>query len=136
MVAPTRPLLVPAAAYAATVAHVVDGATITCDVDLGMARLGANLWLHDVRVCLAGAAARPLHAPGGMEARNHLAGLLPVGQPIVLRPLAMEATRVTGRIAVFGTDITDQLVATGWAAPYHGRGPKPTPPWPRATEEQ
>src|SRR5205814_7565302 len=67
--------------YRATVVAVHDGDTVTLDVDLGY-------HLHQTGPYrLAGCNARELHAPGGAEARDHLAQLLPPGTEVTIRSL-------------------------------------------------
>lgn len=136
MVELARPLLAAAVRYTATVARVIDAATVAVDVDVRRRVFGGDLWLHNVRVTLAGCVARPMTIPGGIEARNNLATLLPVGHPVTVMTLRTDpGGGVTGRLTVFGADVTDLLVATDWAAAWHGRGPQPVPPWPRPDEE-
>lgn len=119
------------------VVAVHDGDTISVDIDLQTGRLGINLWLHDVTVRLAGCNARELDEPGGAEAHANLAAILPAGTPVMVA--AQHPDNYGGRVDALiglpdGQDVTDLLIAGGWAARWNGRGPKPVPPWPRPEE--
>jgi endonuclease YncB( thermonuclease family) len=120
--------------YRAVVTSVVDGDTIVAEVDLGF-----HAWHHGP-FRLAGCNARELHAPGGPEARDHLAALLPPGTPVTIQstrpgtpvPDDKYAPRYDAAITLpDGRDLVTVLVAEHWAAPWDGRGPAPVPPWPR-----
>lgn len=123
--------------YSATVAAVHDGDTLSFVIDLGF-----NIFLHPVNdrdrermsFRLLGCNARELSQPGGPEARDHLAQLLPAGAKVTVTSLKPD--KYGGRwLAVVtladGSDLVRQLVDEGWAAPWDGTGPKPIPPWPR-----
>lgn len=123
--------------YWATVAAVHDGDTVSFFVDLGF-----NVFLHPVNeksrermsFRLFGCNARELAQPGGPEARDHLAELLPVGLTVELA--SVKRDKYGGRYDAVvtmpdGTDLRDTLIADGWAVPWDGTGPKPIPPWPR-----
>lgn len=115
--------------YEATIARIIDGDTLTATIDLGF-----HVWLYDRTIRLNGCNAREIHDPGGIEARDNLATLLPPGTPVTLTSIGIDkyGDRIDARIALpDGADLTQQLITTGWAAPWDGHGPKPTPPWPR-----
>lgn len=117
--------------YAATVVRVVDGDTARLDVSLGF-----RAWLRNESFRLASCNARELDEPGGKEARDHLAELLPAGTAVVLRSVKADkyGDRFDASIELpDGRDLVDVLCADGWAAPWDGRGERPVPPWPRAT---
>ena len=84
----------------------------------------------------AGINARELSDPGGPEARDRLAVLLPAGHHVTIR--SVQADKYSGRVIAEvvmanGTDVGRYLLANGWAAPYDGRGKtsEHVPPWPR-----
>jgi micrococcal nuclease len=113
------------------VVRVQDGDGIDLDVDLGFDthHLGAFR--------LLGCNARELSQPGGKEARDHLAALLPPGAKVTVR--TVKPDKYGGRYLAAvtladGTDLVTQLIADGWAMPWDGTGPKPVPPWPRTTQ--
>lgn len=123
----------PPMVFRATVVDVVDGDTLHLDLDLGLRRLGFNLWLHDTATRLAGCNAREHDEPGGPEAGANLAALLPAG---ALVAADVRGRDEYGRLLAYlsladGTDVTGLLIDTHWAAPWNGRGRKPVPPWPR-----
>lgn len=118
----------PSYVYRATVVSVHDGDTLTLDVDLGF-------FVHVVvPFRLAGINARELAQPGGPEARDHLAMLLPAGAVVTVA--SIKPDKFGGRwdaaitCDIFG-DLAAELVASQWAAAWDGTGPKPVPPWPR-----
>ena len=119
----------------ALVATVHDGDTLDVHIDLGTkALLGRALWAHDVPIRLAGCNARELAQPGGPEARDHLAGLLPVGSPAQLSLVTVD--KFGGRLDAVvtlpdGSDLVQLLIASNWAAAWDGTGARPVPPWPR-----
>jgi len=116
--------------YAATVVRVVDGDSIIVDLDLGR-----RIWVRDAPHRLAGIAARELKMPGGVEARNNLSTLLPVGALVTLRSLRpyKYGDSYMAQITLSdGTDLCNRLIADGWALPWDGRGSQPVPSWPLA----
>lgn len=139
--------MTPSQTHPAVVLAVHDGDTITVRVTLASTRLkdtdlgfhvyaeGRKLTLH-IPVRLLGCNAIELNQPGGVEARDNLASLLPVGTPITLRTVATDKyARYDAAITLpDGTDLVPKLIADGWAAPWNGQGPKPVPAWPRTTK--
>jgi endonuclease YncB( thermonuclease family) len=131
--------------HAGTVLAVHDGDTITVAIPLASTRrangdLGFHLYAehgHVVLHCpirLLGCNAIELKDPGGREAQQNLASLLPIGTVVTLRTVAADkwGTRWDAAITLpDGTDLVPHLIATGWAAPWTGQGPKPVPAWPR-----
>jgi endonuclease YncB( thermonuclease family) len=86
-------------------------------------------------VRIAGINAAELSEPGGPEARDALAGLLPAGTVVTLRRVRPDkfAGRVDARlIRADGVDVGQWLVGHGHAASWDGTGPRPVPPWPPA----
>jgi micrococcal nuclease len=121
----------PAYRYAATVTAVHDGDTITADVDLGF-----GVWLRGQAFRLRGLNARELAEPGGIEARDNLAGLLlPPASPGVTLT-SVKPDKYGGRYDAWvtlpnGDDLATVLISVGWAAAWDGKGVKPVPAWPR-----
>lgn len=121
--------------YRAEIVEVHDGDTITCDVDLGF-----HLWHNAARFRIAGISARELSAPGGREAREHLAGILPPGSQVLIRSIrvghdpadSMSFDRYVVTVQLpNGSDLATLLVNTGWACWWNGRTkPVRYPPWP------
>lgn len=123
--------LAPLYIYAATVASVHDGDSVRLNVDRGFRE-----WWLDQPFRLAACNARELREPGGKEARDHLAALLPPGTKVLLQSIKADeyGNRYDAEITLpDGRDLVDVLCADGWAAPWDGRGERPVPPWPRAT---
>jgi endonuclease YncB( thermonuclease family) len=125
-----RRIIGPAYTYSALVLAVHDGDTFTAEVDLGFQ-------VHVVTsVRLLGCNAIELADPGGVEAGEHLRGLL-LGQGIYLRTVKPDKfggrydAQVTVTIAGVALDLATVLIEQGWAAPWDGKGPKRVPPWPR-----
>jgi endonuclease YncB( thermonuclease family) len=112
----------------ATVVRVIDGDTLEADLDLGW----RHTWRSSVR--LAGLNARELRDPGGPEARDHLARLLPPGTQVVLRSIELDKFgRSLATVWEGKTNINRLLLEEGWAAPYDGHGltSAHVPVWPR-----
>lgn len=113
--------------YRATVVRVIDGDTVILDVDLGfymMARMSCRL---------TGINARELHDAGGAAARDHLAGLLPVGTSVVVS--SVKPDKYAGRFDGIVYDETHksanaQMITAGYAISWDGHGAAPVPPWP------
>jgi endonuclease YncB( thermonuclease family) len=121
--------------YYAYVRSVHDGDSLTVDVDLGM-----GVWKHSVALRLYGCNARELSDPGGPEARDAVAALLPVGTRVVVHSYKpdrdLPEDKYGGRYDASitlpdGDDLVTLLVAQQWVAPWDGKGAKPVPPWPR-----
>lgn len=109
--------------------HVVDGDTIDVMADLD----AFDMWALK-RFRLLGCNAIEHDQPGGVEAREHLAELLPTGTPVTLTSVKVD--KFGGRYDAAiklpdGTDLVAALIADHWAVAWDGRGPKPVPPWPR-----
>jgi endonuclease YncB( thermonuclease family) len=108
------------------------------DADTGLFRVDRGNRDYSVwSVRVLGCAARELADPGGVEARDWLRMLLPVGTPVVLT--TAKPDKFGGRIdahvwfsAVGGVaDLTEVMIGAGWAARWNGTGKQPKPPWPR-----
>lgn len=119
--------------YNAVVLSVHDGDTINVRWDWGRRRYD-----DPQPIRLLGCSARELKEPGGIEARDNLAALLPVGTPVTLTTAKDDkfAPRVDAYVSYAGpdgvlVDLTSRLIQTGWAAPWDGNGPAPKPAWPR-----
>jgi endonuclease YncB( thermonuclease family) len=138
---------VTAQSHPATVLTVHDGDTISVSIrlartrarnaDLGFHVYAENGWLvlhADIR--LLGCNAIELKDPGGAEAQQNLAALLPLGTVVNVRTVSNDPDKWGGRwdgdvTLPDGTSLVDGLIRDGWAAPWTGLGPKPTPDWPR-----
>lgn len=115
--------------YRATVLSVHDCDTLTARIDLGCC---VSI---EYSVRLLGCNARELAQPGGIEARDHLRSVLPVGAQFLLTSVHFDkwAGRIDGAITLAdGADLVGQLIAGQWAAAWDGKGVKPVPPWPRS----
>lgn len=128
-----RRLTGPAYTYSAVALEVHDGDTFTAEIDLGF-------HVHFVTsVRLLGCNAIELGQPGGREAGDHLQALL-VGQTIYLRTVKVDKyggrydAQVTVVIAGVSMDLATTLIEQGWAAAWDGKGPRPTPAWPRVAQ--
>jgi endonuclease YncB( thermonuclease family) len=137
--------------YRGQILTVHDGDTVRVDLDLGIGTshkdidLGFDIHItgrrlrlrEDVR--LYGCNAIELSQPGGTEAQQHLAGLLPVGSWVTVQTIKNDkyGGRYDAKIALAdGRDVTTVMCADGYAAPWDGVGSKPVPAWPPATEGQ
>jgi endonuclease YncB( thermonuclease family) len=113
--------------YPVTVVRVIDGDTVLVDLDLGF-------WMTARLSCrLAACNAIESNQPGGSEAHTHLAALLPVGTVTTTRSIGVDkySGRFDGYLALpDGRDATAVMIADGYAAPWNGKGKRPTPPWP------
>lgn len=124
--------------YNAVVTDVHDGDTVTVHLDLGV-----DTWKHDFHVRLHGGNARELNQPGGKEAQQNLASLLPVGSTVVVRSYKadhdVDPDKYGGRYLAAitlpdGRDLVTLLIEQQWLAPWDGTGKKPVPPWPRTVQ--
>lgn len=124
-------------AYNATVVDVHDGDTFSVIVDRGFYDYLGN-HDHPIPVRLLGCNAIELAQPGGVEARDNLRALLPVGSAVVLRTAKPDkyAPRWDALVETpTQPDLVAYLVAQQWVAAWDGVGPKPTPPWPRTVTQ-
>lgn len=122
-----------------TVVH--DGDTVDMDViqefDIGFGGTITSRQPHSFR--LFGCNANELAAPGGPEARDNLAAMLPVGTHVRLG--SVKDDKYGGRQDAIlwaidpatGTEynVVQRLIDTHWAVAWNGQGVKPKPPWPR-----
>lgn len=96
--------------------------------------MGRHIWERNAKHRLNGCNSRALTEPGGTEARDNLAALLPVGAIVTLKslkPYKYGDEYMCDIILPDGRDLVPLLIAEGWSAPWNGLGPKPIPPWPR-----
>ena len=120
----------------ADVVRVIDGDNVELDI---ISDIGFNDTVSRRRSFrLLGINARELDQPGGVEAQQNLAKLLPVGSSVRLQSVKLD--KFGGRYdaliylpsAVDDRDtINGRLVLEWWAASWNGQGSKPVPPWPR-----
>lgn len=87
---------------------------------------------------LFGANANELAAPGGIEARDNLRAVLPVGTHLRLASVATDKFGPRWDAVLWATNldgteynVVQKLIDTHWAVPWNGNGTKPKPPWPR-----
>jgi endonuclease YncB( thermonuclease family) len=110
------------------VVEVVDADSVRVQLDLGF----DLSWRVLCR--LHGIAAREKNEPGGLEAREHLAGIIPPGTLVDV--LSVKYDKYSGRVltvlfhGVSRVDVGAQMVRDGYAAPWNGVGVQPKPPWP------
>lgn len=119
----------PAYTYAAEILRVIDGDTITARVSLGW---NVSIEIHGR---LHGVNTREHDEPGGAEATEHLAELIPPGTKLTLQSLGPDkfGNRWQVRLTTDdGHDVAQRMIADGYAAPWNGRGERPTVPWPPA----
>lgn len=124
--------------YYADVLAVHDGDTISVSADLGF-----HTWHHAAQLRIAGISARELVMPGGSEARDHLAAMLPPGTRVLIRSVKVDHDPADDmsfdRYVVVvqlpsGADLATVLVNTGFACYWNGRTkPTPYPAWPITT---
>lgn len=132
----------PSYLYQATVLAVHDGDTFKLDVDLGPWRHadqdfgmhvfveGRRLKIHET-VRLARCNAPELATPEGQVALGQLLAMMPVGTAVIAQT-HVDETEKYGRLLAEvtlpdGSNVTDRMIAGGWAAPWDGHGPKPVP---------
>ena len=107
--------------YRARIAYIYDADTIRLDVDCGF-----NVWLHRVPFRLAGIDAPELGTPGGIEARDWLRALLPVGSEVVAITQKDRGDKYGRMLATLYLpadpviSINQQLIDAGHAVAYDG----------------
>lgn len=112
-----------------TVLNVHDADTLFAEIDLGQ-----DLDVRRRSVRLAGIAARELKTPGGPEARDYLAQLLPPGTAVSITSTGWDKfVRIDGVVYLGEQNVNQLLVDTGWAVPWDGNGTQPKPVWPIPT---
>ena len=131
--------------HTGTVLSVLDGDSVKVSIPLGRVHkkdqdLGFHMHIENNRICLHTVIrlrrcnAIELHSFGGVEAKENLFGLLPVGTLVTLRTVAADkyGSRWDADVRLAdGTDLVPHLISTGWAAAWDGTGEKPIPVWPR-----
>lgn len=109
--------------------RVVDGDSVEILVDLD----AFGEWtLRNFR--LLGCNAWERNTPAGRAASEHLKGLLVRGDTVTVTSVKVDkyGARYDAVITLAdGRDLATYLIANQWAAPWNGKGPAPTPPWPR-----
>jgi endonuclease YncB( thermonuclease family) len=120
------------------VAHVVevhDGDTVTVDIEMDAGFHDSLVRRRPMR--LLGINTRELDEPGGPEAQEALAALLPVGTVVSLTSVKNDkyGGRYVAKLTLpDGRDVAEVMIAERWAAKWNGTGKKPVPPWPRNSE--
>jgi micrococcal nuclease len=110
--------------YRAHVRSVYDGDTLRADIDCGF-----GIWTANQSLRLLGIDAPELGKPGGIEARDFLRSLLPVGAGITIRTVK-DADDKYGRLLalvwdndhgdVWGDSVNDRMIGASHAVPYDG----------------
>lgn len=122
--------------FPAVISKVEDGDTVYVWCDLGF-----DGWRY-TKLRIKGIAARELSTPGGKEARDFLASILPPrtwqtdGPTCVVYAYKWDkfAPRVNGDILLFnGRMASELMIESGFALPWDGNGRQPIPPWPITT---
>lgn len=104
------------------------------DGDTVMGRLDLGFHVTMAAACrLAGINAIELAQPGGTEARDYLASLIPAGARLSVS--SVKADKYEGRFDGLlwlpsGATASQQMIDTGYAVAWNGQGKKPVPPWP------
>jgi len=121
--------------YYAIILKTIDADSYVMDWDLGR-----RTWARDQHFRLAGFSCRELSMPGGSEAREYVAALLPAGSRVVIRSIKLDHDPADvmsfDRYVVYvqlpdGRDLGATLEEAGFAIPWDGRSrPVPYPPWP------
>lgn len=116
----------------AVVVEVHDGDTLTVNIitDVGF----ENTLIQHRVMRILGTNARELTQPGGVECRDWLRTLLPVGAVVGLASVKPDkyAPRYLAKVTLpDGRDLAAVMIEQNWAAPWNGVGVKPIPPWPR-----
>jgi micrococcal nuclease len=107
--------------YRGVVDLVHDADTVNVKLDVGF-----DLTVY-ARVRVAGVDAPELSTPEGKAARDFVRGLLPVGAQVLVTSLGWDkfGGRIDGKIAFGLKDLAEELLATGHAKPYDGKGVRP-----------
>lgn len=117
-----------------------DGDTLDLDITT-VVDIGFNDTITTVRrrnFRLFGCNANELADPGGIEARDNLRAMLPIGTQV--RLASVKDDKFGGRFDAIlwakdpaGNEynVTQRLIDTHWAVAWNGNGTKPKPPWPR-----
>lgn len=122
--------------FPTVISEVEDGDTVYVWCDQGF-----DNWRY-TKVRIKGTATRELRKPGGKEARDFLASLLP-SPSFPLKPTCFLyaykwdkfAPRVDGDILLYnGRMISELMIESGYAAPWDGKGTQPVPTWPIPTQ--
>lgn len=122
--------------FPAVISEVHDGDTLTVQCDLGF-----DTW-RITTVRIRGIAARELSMPGGKEARDFLAGLLPSASfptesTCILYSYKWDkyAPRIDGDILLYnGRLVSELMIESGYATGWNGKGRQPIPEWPLPIE--
>jgi len=106
-----------------------DGDSATIYLDQGLTD-----WKHDVKIRFYGCNAIERYKPGGVEARDNLRAMLPVGTKVRIDSYGYDkyGPRLDARLFLLdGQDIVTELIQAGWLVPWDGNGTPPLPAWPR-----
>jgi micrococcal nuclease len=109
--------------YNAVIRSVYDGDTCRADIDCGF-----GIWTSNQSLRLLGIDAPELGKPGGIEARDYLRKLIPVGSNVVIHTVKDETEkygRLLASIVATGpngaeVNVNQQMISDGHAVPYFG----------------
>lgn len=112
--------------YAARVERIIDGDTVTLMIDLGF-----DTFRHDT-FRLYGINAAEHGTPSGDAATAYLGTLIPPGTALTASTFKDKLDKYGRMLAALttadGKSVNDEMVTSGHALPYFGKGPKPVPP--------
>jgi micrococcal nuclease len=103
--------------YRAHVRSVHDGDTLRADIDCGF-----GIWTANQQLRLLGIDPE-LGKPGGIEARDYLRSVLPIGSEVIIRTVKDQGDkygRWLATVMVNGEDVNLTMIQTGHAVPYDG----------------
>jgi len=112
----------PSYQYRAAIIRVVDGDTVWAEVDCGF-DLSLRMSLR-----LAGINAPETSTDAGKAARAYLTGRLPVGTAVVVqttRDKTEKYGRMLATVWLGDVDINQEMIDTGHAVAWDGKGPRP-----------
>lgn len=115
--------------YRASVVRIIDGDTVVLSCDLGM------FVYHQTTVRLLGINAPEVvgtQKPAGLAAKAYLESRAPAGTPLIIQTQLDEGDKYGRLLATLylldGTNLNEDMIASGHAAAYDGTGPRPVPP--------
>ena len=122
--------------YYATIRSNYDGDTFRADVRVGFGIAATGNRGEGQAFRVFGCNAIELALPGGREAQANLAKLLAPGTVVVLDSIAnykYGGEFMANVTLPDGRNLTDALIASGYAVKWNGKGLRPVPAWPIPT---